>query len=370
MIKIRLPLGDRSYDILIGSRILSRAGALIRSLDARGTPRDAVIITQAPIARAYGPVLKRSLAKQKIPSIVITIPDSERAKSIAVVRRVLERIAAYDTLRRICVIALGGGVTGDLAGFVAAVYKRGVPFVQIPTTLLAQVDSAIGGKVAIDLPAAKNLAGAFYQPRLVLSDTAILASLPRRQIASGLAEIIKYGVIADKALFAFLERNRRRILALDKAPLEHIIARSSAIKARVVARDERDLTGIRAALNFGHTAGHAIEAASGYAGRYSHGEAVAAGMVIAADIALALGMLRRADRDRMEALIRECGLPVTIAGLGLRDIMRSFAHDKKFTNRKNRLVLPVRIGAVKIVEGVPEKVIAAAIQGRMRRDRR
>lgn len=361
MKKIRLPLGRRSYSIVIGSRILSRAGSLIAPLKA-GT--DSVIITNARLKRLYGATLARSLERAGITARFELVPDSEKAKSFPVAQRTLERIAARDRLRKTFIIALGGGVVGDLAGFIAAVYKRGIPFVQIPTTLLAQVDSAIGGKVAVDLPVAKNLAGAFYQPRIVISDTSLLGTLPRRQIASGLAEIIKYGVIKEPALFRHIERHARGMLAGDPAPLAHAVWRSSAIKAAVVARDELDTKGVRAALNYGHTIGHAIEAAAGYGSRYTHGEAVAAGMVVAADIASELGMLDRRARDRIESLVTRCGLPAGIRGVRPAAIAGAYLHDKKFVNRKNRFVLPTAIGKVRIVEGVPERVIARAIAGR------
>jgi 3-dehydroquinate synthase len=361
MKKIRLPLGRASYTIVIGSRVLSAAGARIKALGA-GT--DAIIITNSRIARLYAAALKSSLARQNISSRIILVPDTERAKSIDMARRILERIAARDTLRKTFIIALGGGVVGDLAGFVASLYKRGIPFVQIPTTLLAQVDSAIGGKTAVDLPIAKNLAGTFYQPRIVLSDVDVLASLPRRQIANGLAEIIKYGVIKEAALFAYLERNFPGILGRDRRMLAHIIDRSSRIKAAVVAKDEYDVKGVRAILNFGHTIGHAIETASGYSGRYTHGEAIALGMIVASDIALALGIMALSDRNRIEALIRNCGLPTLMRGVQLSDIKKAFLHDKKFTNRKNRFVLPTKIGSVRIVEGIPEKIIIDALKAR------
>lgn len=361
MKRIRLPLGDRSYTIVIGGRLLRRAGVLIKNLHIGS---DAVIITNDRLARLYGSRLKRSLASSGIASRFALIPDSEKAKSIEVAQRLLLDITEYDRLRKVFVVALGGGVTGDVAGFIAAVYKRGIPYVQIPTTILAQVDSAIGGKVAIDLPAAKNLVGAFYQPRLVISDVELLSTLPERQMASGLAEIIKYGVIRDPKLFAYLERNSDKVLALERGACEYVVARSSAIKASVVARDEFDTKGLRAILNFGHTIGHALEAVSGYSARYTHGEAVAIGMAVASDISVAAGMMSSRDRDRIEKLIKKCGLPVTAKGISSRSILKTIVHDKKFINRKNRLVLPAGIGKVKIVEGVPEKLITAALRSR------
>lgn len=361
MTTIRLPLGDRSYNILIGSRILSKAGAILKKLSI-GT--DAVIITNPRLARLYSGILNRSLAASGISARTELVPDSEKAKSISVAENVLGRIAEHDTMKKVFIVALGGGVTGDLAGFLASVYKRGIPYVQIPTTLLAQVDSAIGGKVALDLPVAKNMIGAFHQPSMVISDTGVLATLPRRQLANGLAEIIKYGVIRDAKLFAYLEKNYRKILSSDPSALEYVISRSSAIKAAVVARDEHDIAGIRAILNYGHTIGHAIEAAAGYSGRYNHGEAVAIGMVCAGRISFIMGMIGKDSFDRIYGLVRKCGLPTEPEGLTIASIMNSYRHDKKFVNKKNRLVLPTAIGRVRIVEDVPEKIILDALKDR------
>ncbi|HPM42518.1 MAG TPA: 3-dehydroquinate synthase, partial [Candidatus Omnitrophota bacterium] len=280
----------------------------------------------------------------------------------SVAERVLERIASRDTFKKVFIIALGGGVAGDLAGFLASVYKRGVPYVQIPTTLLAQVDSSIGGKVALDLPVAKNMVGSFYQPRMVISDTDVLKTLPRRQLANGMAEIIKYGIIKDPGLFTYLEKNYRRVLSADPRALEYVIGRSAAIKAAIVSKDEYDTTGLRAILNYGHTIGHAVEATSGYSGRYSHGEAVAVGMICAARISHILGMLNEKTLTRITALIKNCGLPTSLKGVSLPAIVKASRHDKKFVNKKTRLVLPKAIGKVKIVEGVPEDIIVEALK--------
>jgi 3-dehydroquinate synthase len=267
--------------------------------------------------------------------------------------------------KRPFIAVVGGGVAGDLGGFVASVYKRGVPYVQIPTTLLAQVDSSIGGKTAIDLPAAKNLIGAFYQPRLVLSDVSVLKSLPRREVTSGLAEIIKYGVIKDRQLFCRVEDGLGDLLSLNEKTLEGIISRCGSIKAGIVERDEFDRKGCRAILNYGHTIGHAIEAASGYGGRYSHGEAVALGMLVANAIAVKIGLLKEADADRIGSLIARAGLPTAIRGLSPKVIYESHLHDKKFEGRKNRFILPVSIGRVRVVEGVRRDVIEASIRERV-----
>lgn len=360
MKKIRLHLKDRSYDILIGPGLIKSCGLILKKLRIG---RDAVVITNKGLAKLYKSSLERALVKRGFSIRFETIPDSELAKSIKVASNLINRISAYDKNREIFVIAFGGGVIGDLAGFVASTYKRGIPYVQIPTTLLAQVDSAIGGKVAVDLVIAKNLVGAFYQPKTVLSDISLLRSLSRRQVKNGLSEIIKYGVIKDRALFEYLEKNYKIVLNLEEAALEYVISKSSKIKAGLVERDEFDKKGIRAALNYGHTLGHAIEAASGYSGRFSHGEAIAIGMAGAARISARLGMISTRDVNRIESLIRCVGLPTDIKGLKFNRIYDAHLHDKKFIHKKNRFILPTAIGSVKVVEGIPDHLIKDAIKG-------
>ena len=289
------------------------------------------------------------------------MPEGETSKSAAHALRLIEQIAAYDVDKKIFIIALGGGVIGDLTGFVAAIYKRGVPYIQVPTTFLAQIDSAIGGKTAIDLKYGKNLVGAFYQPKLVFSDTKVLKTLTRRQIQNGLAEAIKYGVIYDAALFLYIERNYAKVLKCDSEALTHIVFRSSKIKAEVVCEDERETKGIRTILNFGHTAGHAVEAASRY-GQYQHGEAVALGMRVAVDISSAQGLLKVADALRIKQLISDVGLPQKIERVKLKVILDLMRHDKKFVAGKNRFVLALQVGKVKVVEGIAIDVITKAIK--------
>jgi len=356
---IRVRLKERSYDIVIGAGLLSKAGALLQKLRIG---KDAVVITNKPLLGLYKRDMETSLRKGRFTIRFELVPDSEKAKSSNVALRLASRIAAYDKKKSVFIIAFGGGVIGDLAGFVAAIYKRGVPYVQIPTTLLAQVDSAIGGKTAIDLNIAKNLVGAFYQPRMVISDISLLETLPARQIRNGLAEVIKYGVIKDRQLFAFLEKKYSDILRRDKASLEFVVSRSSRIKAKIVERDELDRTGLRAILNYGHTVGHAVESASSYSSRYNHGESVAIGMAVACDIASKLKLTSPAVSERIKALIKKTGLPTKITALSLSKICGSLAHDKKFVRGKSRLVLPVSIGKVRIVDGVPDKIISEAIK--------
>ena len=361
---VRVRLKNRSYDIVIGRALLKKAGAILKRL---GIGKDAVVITNRRLLKLYRKPLEDSFKAAGLSVRFELVPDSEKAKDPAVALGLIKRISAYDRLKEIFVVAFGGGVVGDLAGFVAAVYKRGVPYAQFPTTLLAQVDSAIGGKVAVDLPVAKNLVGAFYQPRIVLSDISLLKSLSKRQLKNGLAEVVKYGVIKDRSLFGFLEKNHKKILKCDKRALEYVVARSGRIKAAVVEKDELDKKGIRAILNYGHTLGHAIEAASGYSGRYNHGEAVAIGMVLAAEISSRLGMMRRAEAERIAALIRGLGLPTDIKGLEFSRIYEAHLHDKKFVRKVNRFVLPVRIGKAKVVEGVTRSVIKSVLKKHLKK---
>jgi len=361
MKKIKVSLADRSYDILIGEGLLSKSGAILKKLNIG---KDAVLITNKTLAGIYGKILKSSLNRSGISVNFELVPESEKAKSSSILIKVLNHIAAGDKNKFVFVIALGGGVIGDLAGFAASVYKRGIPYVQIPTTLLAQVDSSIGGKVAIDLQTAKNLAGAFYQPKIVISDINVLLSLSLRQVRNGLAEIIKYGVIKDKHLFEYLENNYKKVIALDKETLGNIIPRCVRIKARLVEEDEFDKKSKRIILNYGHTIGHAIETASSYSNKYNHGEAIAIGMCAANDIAYGLGLLKRDEAKRIECLIEKCGLPTKIRGLNLRKIHEAHLHDKKFMQGKNKFVLPLSAGNVRVVEAIPDRLIIKSVRKR------
>lgn len=359
MRRIRVSLKERSYDIIMGRGLLKSLGSLAKKL---GLGRDAVVVTNARIMRLYGSIVKKSLSRSGMTVHFEIVPDSEKAKSVGVMADLLNRISRYDKEKKIFLVALGGGVIGDLTGFVAATYKRGVPYVQVPTTLLAQVDSSIGGKTAIDLPCAKNLAGAFYQPRLVLSDITLLRSLPIRELRNGLAEVIKYGVIKDKKLFSFIEKNSGKILKYDPAALEHIVSRSSAIKSAIVEKDEFDKKDLRAVLNFGHTLGHAIETASTYSGRYTHGEAVAIGMLAAADIALRSGITKSVpDIIRLRRLVSACGLPAKAAGVNASAIWAAQLHDKKHSGRRNKFILPIAMGKVGVFECIPDNILRLSI---------
>jgi len=358
---VTVDLGQRRYDIVIGEGSLA---FLARALKRLKIGQDAFVITNARIKKLYGSTLNSLLRKGGCSVRYRFIPDSEKAKSVSVCIKVLRELAGYDKKKRIFIIAMGGGVTGDLAGFVASVYRRGIPYIQIPTTLLSQVDSAIGGKVAIDLAVGKNLIGAFYQPRLVLSDITLLKSLPLAQVRNGLSEIVKYGLIKDGALFAYLERNYKKIIGLQKEGLSHVVYRCSKIKADVVRRDERDEKEIRMILNCGHTIAHAVEAACGYE-RYAHGEAVSIGMIVEALLSRRLGLLSIRAFRRLESLLEEIGLPTRLKGVQIDRVMKAQEHDKKIISGVNRFVLPTKIGAVRICRNIPVPDIKSALKERM-----
>ncbi|OGX43895.1 MAG: 3-dehydroquinate synthase [Omnitrophica WOR_2 bacterium RIFCSPLOWO2_12_FULL_51_8] len=359
---IKLALIDRSYNIIAGENIIKAFGRNAARLKI-GT--DAYIITNEKIKRLYGNRIRKTMEGCGFSLRFRTVPDGEASKSIKTASSIIADIADYDQRRRIFIIAMGGGVIGDLSGFVASVYKRGVPYVQLPTTLLAQVDSAIGGKTGVDLAEGKNLIGAFYQPRLVFSEIGFLKTLSQRQARSGLAEVIKYGVIKDTALFSYLEDNYPDILRLKTGALEYIVCRCSRIKAKMVSADEREEKGVRTLLNFGHTAGHAIEAAGRYK-LHNHGEAVALGMLVAAGISRRLGLLPESGVKRIENLIRAVGLPTRITGVTLSAVINAHYRDKKFLGKKNRFVLAKGISKAVIRENIPLEIIKDSLRERMR----
>lgn len=358
---IKVSLKDCTYNIIVGFDIINFLGKYLINL---GIGNDAYIITNASIKKMYGKVLKKILKQSGISVIFKIVADTEKSKSIKTVTSIINDIVEYDKLKRIFIIALGGGVVGDLSGFIASIYKRGIPYIQIPTTLLAQVDSSIGGKTGIDLLKGKNLVGTFYQPRLVLSDVKFLKSLDPRQIRSGFAEVIKYGIIKDKQLFSYLEKKYKDILTKKPYALEYIVKCCSLIKANIVQQDEREEKGIRTILNFGHTIGHAIEAASNYK-MYSHGEAIALGMLVATDISRVLNLINLSVSQRIENLIGKAGLPTSIRRVSLQNIINAHYHDKKFIGAKNRFVLINDIGKTKIVEDIPSKIIEEAVKKRL-----
>jgi len=358
---IRLNLKKRSYGIIIGSNIIGLLGSCLKKLNI-GT--DAYVITNARIKNKYGAKVSKSLKAAGINLKFKLVADTEKSKSIASLSGVIEDIVDFDKKRKIFIIAFGGGVIGDLAGFVASIYKRGIPYVQVPTTLLAQVDSSIGGKTAVDLTQGKNLVGAFYQPKVVFSDLGLLKSLEIRQLRSGLAEVIKYGIIKDPKLFVYLEKRHKDIFKCNARALLNIVWRSSLIKARIVEQDEREEKGLRTILNFGHTLGHAIEAAAGFK-KYNHGEAIALGMLLACDIGRELGLTGNKTCIRIERLIKAAGLPARIKKIPVNNIIKAYYRDKKFIGARNRLVLIRNIGRTKIVENIPLELIKKVLRGRI-----
>jgi 3-dehydroquinate synthase len=351
---VQVPLGNRSYAIKVGGGLLPRLGAECARLKLG---RRCAVITDSNAGRHYARAALKSLATSGFEPVLITVPAGEKSKRIAMVEKCHDQLAAHRLERSSFLVALGGGVVGDLAGFVAATYLRGIPFVQVPTTLLSQVDSSVGGKTGVNLKAGKNLVGAFYQPRLVLCDLDTFRTLPKREYISGLAEVIKYGVIYDAVLFAQFERNLPKLLQRDPATLRDVVARCCEIKADVVGQDETE-GGLRAILNFGHTIGHAIENSSGY-GKFLHGEAIAIGQVAAARLSHEVLGLPSGDVARIEKLFVQAGLPVKIK---LNDARRKklFAAmklDKKVSGGEVKFVLAKKIGRVVWGQQVAEALI-------------
>ncbi len=349
---VRVALGARSYPVHIGAGLLGRAELVLPHL-AR---RQVAVVTDAKVAPLYLERFARPLRDAGVEVIPVVLPEGEAQKRWDNVETVLDTLLERRCGRDTTLVALGGGVVGDLTGFAAAVYQRGVPYVQVPTTLLAQVDSSVGGKTAINHPRGKNMIGAFHQPVLVLADMDTLATLPPRELRAGLAEVIKHGLIRDADFVGWLEAYVQDLLALDRDALAQAVARSVQIKADIVARDERE-EGERALLNFGHTFGHAIETGVGY-GQWLHGEAVAAGMVMAADLSRRLGILARPDVERLRALLAHAGLPVEAPPLGAARLLELMSVDKKAKDGRLRFILLERIGAACVRADVP----AAAVE--------
>jgi 3-dehydroquinate synthase len=350
---IRVELGERSYEICIGPGILPQLGERLREFHfSRVT-----LVSNPTVYALYGNTLLDSLKKEGFDAAVVTIPDGEEYKELLWAYHIYGELLKHRLDRSSALIALGGGVIGDIAGFVASTYMRGISLVQVPTTLLAQVDSSVGGKTGVNHPEGKNMIGTFHQPRLVWADVDTLKTLPGREFLAGMAEVIKYGVIWDEMFFEFLEKNRENILGLDSGAMQFIIRRSCEIKAEVVSRDERE-GGLRAILNYGHTIGHALETATGYT-MHLHGEAVAMGMYGEALLSCLLGLMDRKDVERIGSLIDAYGLPSKIpSGIDEERIISSMQLDKKAVAGELRFVLPEKIGAV-VVKGVTdsEKVL-------------
>jgi 3-dehydroquinate synthase len=355
-----LDLGDRSYPIYIGAGLLDRPELLSRHIPGTRV----AIVTNETVAPLYLARLRAHVVSLK--PVEVVLPDGEQYKSLEVLNRIFDALLSARCDRRTTIIALGGGVIGDMAGFAAASYQRGVPFIQVPTTLLAQVDSSVGGKTGVNHPLGKNMIGAFYQPRAVIIDTDTLNTLPDRELSSGLAEVIKYGLIRDPEFFAWLEVNLDKLLARDPEALAYAIHRSCRNKAEVVAADERE-SGVRATLNLGHSFGHAIETGMGY-GNWLHGEAIAAGMVMAADLSRRLKWLSAADVVRVEKLIRRARLPVRAPGtLSTARFLELMAVDKKVLDGRLRLVLLKRLGEAVVTDDYPRAELEGTLAS-MRED--
>jgi 3-dehydroquinate synthase len=355
---VNVPLGNRSYDIQISPALLKQLGK--RCSDLKLGKRCA-IISDSNVAKHYAKATQASLAAAGFESVTIVFPAGETAKSLKSVQHCYDQLAAHRLERKSFIVALGGGVVGDLAGFVAATYLRGIAFVQVPTTVLAHVDSSVGGKVGVNLQAGKNLVGAFYQPKIVLCDLDTLESLPEREFRSGLAEVIKYGIIYDRPLFKQLERDMPKLLKRDTKTLTAVIARCCEIKADVVGQDETE-SGLRAILNFGHTIGHGLEAISSY-GKYLHGEAISIGQIAAARLsAMQLG-LNDEEVKRIRVLFERAGLPtkVRLSAAQRKNLFAAMRLDKKVSGGEIKFVLAKSIGSVVWGENVPEASINAAL---------
>ncbi|MBF0262888.1 MAG: 3-dehydroquinate synthase [Magnetococcales bacterium] len=353
---LTVDLGSRSYDILIGSGILSRLGSEAR---ARFRGRRLAVVTNTTVAPLFLEATRRALVEAGYQVIEIILPDGETHKNWVTLQWIFDGLIANRFERGDGLVALGGGVIGDMTGFAAACHLRGVPFLQVPTTLLAQVDSSVGGKTGINHPLGKNLIGAFHQPRLVLMDIDTLATLPKRELLAGLAEVIKYGVLWDREFFETIESRLEALLAGDPELLIEILHRSCAIKAEIVAQDERE-HGVRALLNLGHTFGHAVEALTGY-DQWLHGEAVAVGMVVAARLAVRVGLCPRDEEMRLRALLERAGLPVRLPVYPVEAYVEAMGHDKKVEAGRIRFVLPDRIGRSLVRADVDLDAVRAAL---------
>ncbi len=355
---IKVELGERSYDISIESGILDNLGPRLQSYNL--SPKVA-LISNPTVFQLYGARITDSIKKAGFDLLTVIIPDGEEYKDLHRIEHIYDELLGHRLDRSSGLVALGGGVVGDITGFAASTYMRGISYIQVPTTLLAQVDSSVGGKTGVNHKLGKNMIGTFWQPRMVWIDVDTLKTLPKRELLAGLAEVIKYGVIYDTVLFEFLEANRDRILNLDKKAITHIIRRSCEIKADVVSKDERE-SGLRAILNYGHTIGHALETATGYT-RYLHGEAVAIGMHLEAKLSQLLKGIDDGQVFRIKALIDSYGLPSEIPGdINRDDILSSMQLDKKAVAGKLKFILPERIGAVRIRKDISEKSITGLLQ--------
>ena len=360
---VRVELAERSYDIVIAAGSRARVGELCRGL---GLGSRCLVVTDEMVGPLYGRPVIEGLRGAGFAVESVTIAAGEQAKTLATVERLYDDMLQGGLDRKSFVLALGGGVVGDVAGFAAATYMRGIAVVQVPTTVVAQVDSSIGGKTGVNLARGKNLVGAFHQPRLVVIDPETLYTLEERDLRAGFAEIVKHGVIRDAVHFAWLEAHVAAFMGLDSPTLEEAIAESCRIKAAVVALDERE-SGLRAVLNFGHTVGHALETLTDY-GAFRHGEAIAIGMACAAELSVAVNNAPAGDAKRVVALLERAGLPTAFSGIETRAILEQVRRDKKVEEQRLRMVLLDRIGKVSVAPDVAENALAAAINARRLRE--
>jgi 3-dehydroquinate synthase len=359
--KVTVGLGDRAYDIHVGGGMLARAGVFLKPLAKGVVP----VVTDSHVADIHLSPLLETLRQSDIDARAIVLPPGEVSKSFAGLERLSGALLDMGVDRKGLVIALGGGVIGDLTGFAAGVLKRGVAFAQMPTTLLAQVDSSVGGKTAINAPQGKNLIGLFHQPRIVIADTALLKTLPNRELLAGYAEVVKYGALGDAKFFEWLEVNGTKALKGDEAAMVKAVAHSCRMKADIVARDERE-TGDRALLNLGHTFGHALEAATGFSDRLIHGEGVAIGMALAFQLSVKLGLCSGQDAERFIRHLKSVGLPSTIAEVtGARasagELIRHMAHDKKVSDGKLTFILLRGLGQAFVTSDVPLEAVKSVL---------
>jgi 3-dehydroquinate synthase len=359
--KVTVGLGDRAYDIHVGGGMLKRAGALLKPLARGAVP----VVTDSHVAEIHLPALLDVLRRDGIDARAIVMPPGEVSKSFAGLERLSGALLDMEVDRKGLVVALGGGVIGDLTGFAAGVLKRGIAFAQIPTTLLAQVDSSVGGKTAINAPQGKNLIGLFHQPRIVIADTTLLNTLPKREMLAGYAEVVKYGALGDAEFFEWLEVHGVKALAGDEAAIVQAVAHSCQMKADIVARDERE-TGDRALLNLGHTFGHALEAATGFSNRLIHGEGVAIGMALAFQLSVKMGLCPGQDAERFVRHLKAVGLPSGIADIaGTRpsagELIRHMAHDKKVSDGRLTFILLRGLGQAFVTSEVPLEAVKSVL---------
>jgi 3-dehydroquinate synthase len=358
MEKIRVELAERSYDIVVGSNIMEGIGEKLLPFSL--SPKIS-LISNPTVFSLYGERVTGSIKKAGFDLQTVILPDGEEYKDIIQVQHIYDELLKQKLDRSSGLIALGGGVIGDITGFAASTYMRGISYIQVPTTLLAQVDSSVGGKTGVNHRLGKNMIGTFWQPRLVWIDVETLKSLPKRQLLAGLAEVIKYGVIYDSELFAFLELNTEKILNLDNEAIMHIIKRSCEIKADIVSKDERE-AGLRAVLNYGHTIGHAIETVTGYT-RYLHGEGVAIGMYLEARLSQLLGLVGPDQVVRIKALLESYGLPSELPDdIDKNNVLLSMQLDKKTVAGKLKFILPEKMGTVRIETEIPEKAVIETLK--------